>query len=69
MWECQKCGRCCRNIAVKMFLPNFWDEKNQCCKHITEDNICSIYPDRPDVCRVPKGINPKIACDILRRNE
>jgi len=31
------------------------DRGDGACKHLTEDNLCSIYEDRPDFCR----LNPK----------
>ena len=34
-WECKKCGACCR-IAR--------------CNHLTRDNLCAIYDDRPLMC-------------------
>jgi len=36
MWECSKCGNCCRIIL---------------CKYL-KDNLCTIYETRPEICRV-----------------
>ena len=38
MWECKKCGACCRVVN---------------CPYL-KDNLCSIYEQRPDICRVDK---------------
>lgn len=32
---CKKCGKCCKIIN---------------CKHLSEDNLCLIYENRPEVC-------------------
>ena len=40
LFECSKCGACCRKIN---------------CPHITDDNLCSIYETRPLMCNVEKG--------------
>lgn len=39
-FKCDGCGLCCKAIN---------------CKHLTEDNKCSIYDTRPDICNVDKG--------------
>lgn len=39
MFNCEKCGACCKIVG---------------CSYLTEDNLCSIYNDRPDICRVDK---------------
>ena len=38
-YECEGCGACCR-------VRN--------CIHLTEDNRCAIWEDRPDICRSDK---------------
>ena len=51
---CSKCGACCRNIGLmggaKYGLPV---KKDGSCGNLI-NNECSIYEDRPDVCRVDK---------------
>ena len=66
MFNCKKCGACCRYHN---------------CKHLTKDNLCSIYERRPDRCNVKKmaersGIEEKeyyklttFACNVLRTKE
>lgn len=35
-------------------MPGFPEpvDEHGACKHLTEDNRCSIYEDRPDICRI-----------------
>lgn len=37
--KCEKCGLCCKKVN---------------CMHLTKDNLCSIYENRPLVCNVDK---------------
>lgn len=47
---CDKCGVCCI-VAVKTgMVPK--NEDGTACKFLTEDNLCSIYNDRPNFCDV-----------------
>uniref|UniRef100_A0A6M3L4T4 Putative zinc-or iron-chelating protein n=1 Tax=viral metagenome TaxID=1070528 RepID=A0A6M3L4T4_9ZZZZ len=36
-FNCEKCGSCCKAVG---------------CELLTKNNLCSIYEDRPDICRV-----------------
>jgi|TARA_R100000084_G_scaffold92154_2_gene46026 hypothetical protein len=51
---CSSCGACCRFIGkingAKYGLPT---KKDGSCANLI-GNICSIYDDRPDICRVSK---------------
>lgn len=70
MWKCDGCGSCCKNGSVKKLLPEFWDEENQRCKMLDKNNRCSIYRDRPDICRVKNYSDVKalnLACSIIRK--
>lgn len=49
-YPCSKCGMCCRNIGHVMELQCY-DLGNGICKFL-ENNLCSIYYNRPLVCRV-----------------
>lgn len=49
-FNCSCCGFCCRCIAK--VLPKF-DRGDGACKYLDEEtNLCTIYEDRPLVCRV-----------------
>ena len=64
MFECKMCGMCCRNIRrykdeiypifkrlLGETIPNFdIEDDNGVCVHLTEDNKCSIYEERPILC-------------------
>jgi len=55
--KCKKCGSCCRMAgrAVELF-PAYKEilkpDKNGVCQHLTENNLCAIYKDRPLLCNV-----------------
>jgi len=57
---CSQCGACCRNAGkmdgAKHGLPI--KEDGSCANLI--NNMCSIYDDRPDICRVDKLHNKSI---------
>ena len=46
------CGECCRHIDLISELSEF-DSGNGICIHLKE-NICDIYENRPDLCRVDR---------------
>ncbi|MDD6925077.1 MAG: YkgJ family cysteine cluster protein [Campylobacter sp.] len=47
---CSQCGECCKNIRHIPELAGYSDE-NGCCKYL-KNNRCSVYENRPEVCRV-----------------
>lgn len=49
-FHCDRCGECCKHVNYVSLLKDF-DAGNGRCKYLTEDNLCSIYDRRPDVCR------------------
>ena len=51
-WKCQKCGSCCKGEIVKKILPEFYDKNKDRCINLTDDNLCSIYNNRPIVCNI-----------------
>lgn len=50
---CNQCGNCCRNIGKTGLLKEFENERGECI-HLTNDNRCDIYDNRPDICNVNK---------------
>lgn len=52
MFECNKCGLCCRNIDKIPQLRDFHNGNGICI--YLHDNICSIYDNRPDICSVDR---------------
>lgn len=66
--QCTQCGACCKLAG---FAPDFPREyltaSSQACKFLTGDNLCSIYEDRPDVCRVTDSWATQVsACNTLQ---
>lgn len=54
MFQCDRCGLCCRKV-FKSKLYQDLDRGDGICKYFVEDKkICSIYIDRPDKCNVDK---------------
>lgn len=51
-FPCYQCGKCCSNVHLSD-ETKFLDRGDGCCKHLDLDTkLCSIYEDRPDICRV-----------------
>lgn len=83
MFKCEKCGCCCRIAGSVPALKNICFP-NGCCKYLNlENNLCSIYENRPLQCRVDDFYWQKIShimslkefyalnkayCDWLREN-
>ncbi len=53
MFKCDCCGCCCRNLD-KSELYKELDRGDGVCKYLV-GNICSIYEDRPLLCRIDQG--------------
>lgn len=50
MFKCDKCGECCRNLN-KSELYKELNRGDGTCVYL-KDNICSIYEERPLLCRI-----------------
>jgi Fe-S-cluster containining protein len=55
MFECDKCGECCRNLDKSPLYAEL-DRGDGTCRYL-EGNLCSIYETRPLICRVDEGYN------------
>lgn len=53
IFVCDQCGICCKHIDQIPQLKQF-DSGNGQCIHLTDNNLCAIYSDRPDICNVDK---------------
>ena len=53
MFECDKCGICCKHIDSIPQLKDF-DSGNGRCIHLLDNNLCEIYFERPDICNVER---------------
>ncbi|MBK37283.1 MAG: zinc/iron-chelating domain-containing protein [Gemmatimonadetes bacterium] len=45
--ECSRCGACCVAPDIAALGKGIGER----CPHLTDDLLCAIYEDRPDVCR------------------
>ena len=50
MFQCDKCGMCCRNLYLSELYSDL-DRGDGVCKYL-KGNLCSIYENRPLKCRV-----------------
>lgn len=50
MFECDKCGVCCKHIRLSNHSE--LDRGDGVCKHLTAENLCAIYESRPIFCNV-----------------
>lgn len=56
MFKCDKCGLCCKSLKMMGELYSDLDDGSGCCKFFNqENNLCSIYENRPLKCRVEEG--------------
>ena len=53
MFECDKCGECCTNLKYSSLYADL-DRGDGTCKYL-KDNLCSIYEQRPVICRVDES--------------
>lgn len=81
MFKCDKCGECCRNLDKSPIYKNMHDGNGVC--RFLKGNICSIYNDRPLICRVDDSYEVffkdemsydeylqqnYLCCEILKKN-
>ena len=64
-FPCAKCGLCCRMIRSVPELAEY-DNGNGVCRYL-ENNICSIYESRPQVCNVSEMYNARYASSMAER--
>lgn len=48
-YPCERCGECCRHIDLLDEMKTF-DRGDGVCKHLTAENLCEIYSERPPLC-------------------
>jgi len=53
MFQCSKCGECCRHLHLSPLYKEL-DRGDGVCRYLYE-NKCSIYEHRPIVCRIDVG--------------
>ncbi len=50
-FQCSQCGACCRRAGLAGFME---DRGDGGCIYLTEENMCSIYDTRPELCNMEK---------------
>lgn len=53
MFQCNQCGLCCKNLNLSPVYAEL-DRGDGACKYL-RDNLCSIYNDRPLLCRIDES--------------
>lgn len=53
MFICSMCGECCRNLDKSEVYKSL-DRGDGVCKYL-EGNLCSIYENRPLLCRIDES--------------
>lgn len=66
MFKCDKCGECCRNLDKSPIYIEL-DSGNGVCKYLI-GNLCSIYDERPLLCRIDESYDIFFK-DIIERDE
>ena len=54
-FKCDKCGLCCKCISLNPIFVAL-DRGDGVCKYL-KDNLCSIYEERPLICRIDDCYN------------
>ncbi len=53
-FPCTQCGKCCQNVHLAE-ETRFLDRGDGTCKHYSDSGKqCTVYADRPDICRVDR---------------
>mgnify|MGYP002801890523 FL=1 len=53
MFQCDQCGACCRHLDLSALYQEL-DRGDGVCKYLS-GNLCSIYENRPLLCRVDES--------------
>ena len=62
MFICDKCGQCCRNLNNSELYSNL-DRGDGVCRYLA-GNLCTIYENRPLICRIDEFYNTYLKNDI-----
>lgn len=81
-FNCWNCTACCR-LCNKIEELKQYDRGDGTCVNLTDDNLCSIYENRPEICNTKRMYEKKwklvmswdkyvelseVACKILEKN-
>ena len=62
MFKCDKCGICCRNLHKSEVYREYHNGDGVC--KFLKGNLCSIYNERPLICRVDESYEVFFAKDM-----
>ena len=80
-FPCSSCGACCMNVRHVPELAEYTSETGRCSKLASDNKTCTIYDERPLVCRVDElgkfiRLSPgswrllnRQTCEILHRQQ
>jgi len=66
MFECKQCGNCCRHLDRSGLYKDL-DRGDGVCRYL-KDNLCSIYEDRPLLCRIEESYN-EVFSEVYTKEE
>lgn len=66
MFECKQCGNCCRHLDRSELYKDL-DRGDGVCRYL-KDNLCSIYEDRPLLCRIEESYN-EVFSEVYMKEE
>jgi Fe-S-cluster containining protein len=49
-FPCTACGACC--VVLPRLVKGWPLREDGACAHLSNENLCTIYETRPDICRV-----------------
>jgi Fe-S-cluster containining protein len=64
MFQCDKCGQCCRNLHLSSEYADL-DRGDGVCRFL-EGNLCSIYDTRPLKCRIDESYDAMFSSTMSR---
>lgn len=64
MFECDKCGWCCRNLNKSEIYAQL-DRGDGVCRYLS-GNLCSIYENRPLICRIDESYESFFSKEMSR---
>lgn len=66
MFPCTKCGLCCKNVGRNSLYKDL-DRGDGICKNLTNTMSCSVYEDRPLLCRIDDAFDKIFAVHLSRK--
>ena len=68
MFKCDCCGLCCKHLKENPMYVNFHNGDGVCFYLDQETNLCTIYNERPLLCRVD-AVYDLLYADQMTREE